>query len=192
MTNATKGLHRALGRAASAAAVAIADLQPNDLLAEMSDEQKTAMAAHFAPTASVTVTDQPAAGAGDPPNDDDDNDDGDPVQPAAAARDPRIKAVAKAVATNDACKGKADVALSLLADDDFSELSASAIVKMVAGSPAVSDPDAAARSEMRAAIASTTNSNVNANDAGSKPDAKAKADSVWDRAFASVDALRAK
>jgi len=204
MTAASKGLHRALARAGSSS-IAIAEMQTADLLAEMTDDQKTALAAQLAPKASADEKPgaAPKAKAAAGPEDEDDDDGGDDDKPKAKAKapapkasasDPRLKAVAEAVATDDACKGKADLAISLLADDDYKSVSASGIIKMLGSTTVASagDPEEAARAEMRAAISGTTNSKIEANDQGGKPDAKAKADSVWDRAYASVDALRQK
>lgn len=184
MTNATTGLHRALGRAATAAAEAIADMKPDDLLAHMSDDQKAAMSAHFTPAAAKGG--DGADGNGGAPAEDDDGAD-DQGSPAAAACDPRAKVLAKAVATTDACKGKADAALNLLADDDFASLSASALIKMVAAAPASSNPEDAARAEMRAALSEGRNSNIDADAGKGAGNGKtAEAAGIWDRATARV------
>ena len=127
-------------------------------------------------------------------DEDDEGGDSDPaVKPktGAEASTDRVKAVAAAVETDPACKGKAALALSMLADDDFAGLSASGLVKMLGKTPVSgasasdADADAAARAEMQAALAETTNSNIDANTppAGS---AQANSTSVWDKAIARV------
>lgn len=196
MTAASKGLHRALARAGSSS-IAIAEMQTADLLAEMTDDQKTALAAQLAPKASAD--EKPAAPKVKADGPDDEDEDGEDEEkpkakakapaPKAGASDPRLKAVAEAVATDGACKGKADLAITLLADDDYKSVSASGIIKMLVSATVASagDPEEAARAEMRAAISGATNSNINANDEGTKPDDRAKADAVWDRARAQID-----
>ncbi len=203
MTAATKGVQKALARA-GASVVAIAEMTTEDLIAQMNDDQKASLVAALAPAA------DPAKGAKaadhkepDQMEPDDDEDDGKckdksgaKKKPAcedggAKASDPRVKAVAAAVASDDACKGKADLALAMLADDDYAGLSASGIVKLLGKQPAsgasATDPEAAARAEMQAAIADNRNSNVDANGGGSPGgDKKADASAVWARARANV------
>jgi hypothetical protein len=189
MTNATKGLHRALGRAAVAGATAIADMQPAELLAEMSDEQKSALSAHLASSAppkgsaadEAAPSSAPQNPAEPPPSD---------PEPEADAATARVKAVAKAVATDENCKGKGSLALAMLADDDYAGLSANGIIKALGNATAPeASADAnedAARAEMRAAISSSANSNIDA-DAGNGGKAKAESSAaVWDTAIASV------
>ena len=151
------------------------------------------------PIISATVADG-AVGAkedDDQEEDGDEDDEGGDSDPAmkpkkgAEASTDRVKAVADAVANDPACKGKAELALSMLADDDFAGLSASGIVKLLGKTPVSgasandADADAAARAEMQAALAETTNSNIDANvpPAGS---AQANSTSVWDKAIARV------
>ena len=106
---------------------------------------------------------------------------------APAASQDRIKVVAAAVSDDAGCKGKADLALSMLADDDFAALSGSALVKLIGKTPvdgasaSNESPDDAARAEMQAAITSTGNSNIDAN---GKPGASVQQNSasVWDQA----------
>lgn len=84
--------------------------------------------------------------------------------------------------------GREALAKNLLASD----LTADAIVAALAASnpapvaAAATDPDAAARAEMRSALDETSNSNVDAN-AGGKPAAEADSGAVWDRAIASLN-----
>lgn len=105
-----------------------------------------------------------------------------------------------AVMASEHYAGREAVATKLLSKD---AMSADDIIDVLAASPkaepaAASDEDLKkAREEgeakgMKDALAGGKNSQVEANDEGGKPDAKAKADSVWDRAYASVDALRQK
>lgn len=170
MTKASQGLANALGRSASGEVIALAEMSVDDIIASLSDETKTALAAKLSPEANAAT---PAAAGDMPPkkkdgaSEDGDEDDmdgeGDPPAKKSKAQaaisnasaHERIKAVAAAVATDENCKGKAAMALDLLADDEFVGLSASGIVKMVAkGSAAdAGDPDAAARAHMRERLA---------------------------------------
>lgn len=202
MTTASKGLAAALGRSASGTVVAIAEMSPADLMASMSDDQKAELAAQLAPPAAAANN---GANAEDmPPNkkdgcsedgdEDDEGGDSDPesgMKPkkGAEASTDRVKAVAAAVDTDPACKGKASLALSMLADDEFAGLSASGIVKIL-GMSDVSDAganasEAVALAEMKAALSETGNSNIEANvpPAGG---AAANSNSVWDKAIARV------
>lgn len=203
MTTASKGLAAALGRSASGTVVAIADMTAADLMASLGDEQKASLAAALTPPPAIAGADG-ASAENMPPNkkdgcseDGDEDDEGGDSDPAmkpkkgAEASTDRVKAVADAVANDPACKGKAELALSMLADDDFAGLSASGIVKLLGKTPVPganvddADADAAARAEMQAALAETTNSNIDANvpPAGR---AQANSTSVWDKAIARV------
>jgi hypothetical protein len=207
MSGASKGLHKALARAGSSV-IAIAEMQADDLLAEMSDEQKAELSAKLAPTsqAAAPATPAPVAKGDAEPDDGDPAEKKEPAEKAkkkadaeasadanASERD-RVKAVAKAVAEDDACKGKAGLALAMLADDDFAGLNAAAMVKML-GKQAVStgeaDPDAAARAEMKDAIRSSSNSNIDANGGGKKDKAEDSA-AVWSAAIAKIAPNSAK
>lgn len=210
MSTASQGLGKALARAASGAVIALAEMSTDDILAGLSDEQRAGLSA-----AIVAATPAPAAAAADPekdPNEKEPDSDPDDMCPSckqpmkdgkcskcspasgaeASADTDRVKAVAAAVATDENCKGKADLALAMLADDDFAGLSASALVKLVARTPVegasasapAGDPEAAARAEMKAVISETANSNVDAAGAGANSNAAA-ASSVWDQAIAS-------
>lgn len=195
MTTASKGLAAALGRSASGTVVAIADMTAADLLASLDDDQKTGLAAALTSPSSAASEDMPPKkpGCSEDGDEDDDGGDSDPAEkkPVAGASTDRVKAVAAAVASDPACKGKAELALSMLADDDFAGLSASGIVKMLGKTPVPgasandADADAAARAEMQAALAETTNSNIDANvpPAGGS---QANSSSVWDKAIARV------
>lgn len=104
---------------------------------------------------------------------------------AIDARDPlaRAKIVAAAVANAPACKGKASQALALLADDELADLPGSAIVKMLSSSPSKSgDPEAAARAEMKAALARQGNSQISAFGGSGSTNGTQSAAAVWDQA----------
>lgn len=205
MTGASTGLQKALARAGSSV-IAIAEMQTDDLLAQMTDEQKAALAATLAPTAAASAEAEmkPGKEKGSEDGDDDDKDgDSDPEDKmegkdgaSANASTDRVKAVAAAVATDPNCKGKAELALSMLADDDFAGLSASGLVKLLGKAPATTsasaaagvDPEAAARAEMRAAIDETGNSNIDAGNGGAGA-GKANHTSGWAKATARVNRL---
>lgn len=74
--------------------------------------------------------------------------------PSAAVTSPakprtRIQIVAHAVETDPRCKGKAHLALAILADDDLAGLTGSGIVKMLARTPVPKNEDEA-RAQARA------------------------------------------
>lgn len=210
MTAASTGLHKALARAGTSV-VAIAEMQTDDLLAQMTDEQKALVAASLAPAAEASAEAgmKPKDNCSEDGDDDDEGGDSDPEMPkgkkkgseasADASATARVKAVAAAVATDPACQGKADLALSMLADDDFSGLSASGLVKLLGKTPASSsasaaagvDTEAAARAEMQAALAETGNSNIDANGAG-KATGAANATAVWEKVIAKMPGSQAK
>lgn len=197
MTTAAQGVQKALARAGSSV-IAIAEMTADDLMAQMTDDQKTTIAASLAPAASAEMPPKKKEGCSEDGDEDDKEGDADPemkgqeasnAAPALAA-DPRIKAVAKAVETDDACKGKADLALSMLADDDYAGLSASGIVKLLGKAPASSqaassDPEASERAAMKAALSANQNSNVDPNGGGNKGGKPSAGANVWDLAAAS-------
>lgn len=197
MTGASKGLQKALARAGSSV-IAIAEMQAADLLAEMTEDQKTAVAAALAPAsadAGMKPKKEGASEAGEGDGDDDDSG-ADPkpsgegnAGPAAAGAIARVKAVAKAVENEENCKGKAALALNMLADDDFANLSAGAIIKLLGQTPLPSveaNEEASALAEMRSAIAETGNSNVDANAASGQLDKQKASAAVWDEAIAAA------
>lgn len=211
MTGASAGLQKALARAGSSV-VAIAEMQTDDLLAQMTDEQKAALAATLAPKAEASADAAMKPGDEKCSEDGDDDDKGGDSDPemvkgkkkgseasADASATARVKAVAQAVATDPNCKGKADLALSMLADDDFAGLNASGLVKLLGKTPATTsasadagaDADATARATMLAAIEETGNSDINAN-AGLKPSGAANATAIWDRAIAKLPGSKAQ
>lgn len=197
MTDATRGLRAALTRGASGNVIALAEMEADDILAGLSDEQKTALGAKLsagpapeapAPAAKGDAEPDPAdenePGEGEDPEDK--RNDGMPDGEAAAhaSERARVKAVAKAVAEDETCKGKAELALAMLADDDFAGLNAAAMVKMIGKQQVASDadPDAAARAEMKDAIRSASNSNVDAGGAPQKGKGESSA-ALWDAAI---------
>lgn len=213
MTGASAGLQKALARAGSSV-VAIAEMQTDDLLAEMTDEQKAAIAATLAPTAAASAEAEMKPGKENCSEDGDDDDEGGDTDPKekmskkskgseasadASASTDRVKAVAAAVATDPNCKGKAELALSMLADDDFAGLNASGLVKLLGKTPATTsasaaadaDADAAARAAMLDEINATGNSNIDAN-GGGKPSGAASATAVWDKVIAKMPGSKAK
>lgn len=164
MTEASTGLRKALARAGTSV-IAIAEMQPADILAELSDEQKAALSASLAPPASATAS--PAAAMPEKKEGcEDEDEDGDQAEDkdkpgkkpmASAEPEDRVKVVAAAVATDAACKGKAALALSMLADDDYAGLSGAAMVKLIGKAPvetaAAADPEDAARADLRRNLA---------------------------------------
>lgn len=99
-----------------------------------------------------------------------------PKRRASSSKD-RTAVVVDALANDETCKGKADIALMMLADDEFAGLSGNAIVKLIghAGS-STGDAESAARADMRAAIASNRGEGTCADPEASNVDA------LWDRA----------
>lgn len=197
MTTARTGLAAALGRSASGKVMALAEMSAGDILASVSDETKTEIAASLSPAAAAaedtSAKDMPKKdGCSEDGDEDDQGGDSDPMEKESKASDDRVKAVAAVVETDPACQGKAALALSMLADDDFAGLSASGLVKLLGKTPLdgasasnAADPDAAARDEMKAALAATGNSNIDAAaSAGNGTSSKADAGLIWDRAHA--------
>ena len=189
---------------AAAPAVSAEETNPDVLLAGFNEEQMKAVEAHFASKAEM----KPKENCSEDGDDDDKGGDSDPEDKmegkdgaSANASTDRVKAVAAAVATDPNCKGKADLALSMLADDDFAGLNASGLVKLLGKTPATSSAsaaadaddksDAAARAAMLAAIDEAGNSNIDAN-AGGKPSGAANATAIWDRAIAKLPGSKAK
>lgn len=192
MTDASKGLSKALARSASGAVVALAEMSTEDLIAGLSDDQRSGLAAALAPTAQPVASNAADHGEPDKMEPDDDEDDQNcegKKKPAcdedgAKAASERIKAVAAAVESDPACKGKASLALSMLADDDYAGLSASGLVKLLgkpaSGTGSYEDGEAGARAEMKQALAATSNSAIDAVTT-TKQGAGAEAN-VWDQA----------
>lgn len=200
MTEASKGLRQALARGASGSVVALAEMSIEDIMAGLSDDQKASLQAAAAP---VMNTANAAGDPEPDPNDPNEPGEGEkcskcsePMKDgkcqkcspdssaSASAADgvalqsnasihERVKAVATAVASDESCKGKADLALAMLADDDFASLSASGIVKLLgkastSGSQA-NDPDAVAGAAMLDAMKAFGNANTGTSSASATP-----------------------
>lgn len=184
MTEASLGLRKALARNAG-----VQKLTAEELLAQMSDEQKTTLAASLAPAPA------PAASASDDGDEDDlENMEDGKKKPKSKKKDDeymdddaKAKAAterAVAVMSSEHATGRTKLAADLLAND---KLSADEIISILSASaPATTpDPEAAARAEMQAALEANGNSEIEANDGGvSKPEAKSA--DVWAAAHAKV------
>jgi hypothetical protein len=190
MTDAQTGLRKALARTGSSV-VAIAEMQSKDILANLSDEQRAELAAELAPQAAQP----PAQGASEAPEKEDKSgdamcEDGAEAGTSAdanASASSRVKAVAAAVASDENCKGKADIALAMLADDDFAYLSASAIIKLVGktNAPSASGDDAENGSRaMMDAIKAQQNANLGSNGEITEP--VQAANHGWNEIHASI------
>jgi len=184
--------HRAVAPAVSAE-----ETNPDVLLAGFNEEQMKAVEAHFASKAEM----KPKEKCSEDGDDDDKGGDSDPEDKmegkdgaSANASTDRVKAVAAAVATDPNCKGKAELALAMLTDDDFAGLNASGLVKLLGKTPATTsasaaagvDAEAAARAEMKAAINETGNSNIDAGNGGASA-AQPNHAAGWARATAEVN-----
>lgn len=201
MTTAQKGLAKALGRSASGAVVALAELSTAEILASLDDDKKAELSAALSPpsppepAAAAAAEDMPKKkdGCSEDGDEDDaegDSDKGKPKTPMAEASDDRVKIVAAAVENDDACKGKASLALQMLADDDYAGLNGSALVKLIGKTPiegasASLDGEEAARAEMKSVLQSQNGSNIAPN-ASAAPGQSANSTSVWDKAIARV------
>lgn len=182
MTEASTGLRKALARGANVSA-----LSPEELLAQMTDEQKTALAASLAPAANAGEAPKPEADA----TDDEDEDDLEMGEKKSKekeyAADDKAKAAtdrALAVMSSEHFAGREAQAKTLLAND---KLSADEIITMLADlKPAASaDPEADARAEMQAALKDSTPPTIDANAAPGTTPAQA-AGSIWDKTYAKL------
>ena len=201
MTTAQKGLAKALGRSASGAVVALAELSTAEILASLDDDKKAELSAALSPpsppepAAAAAAEDMPKKKDGCSEDGDEDDAEGDsdkdtPKTPMAEASDNRVKIVAAAVENDDACKGKASLALQMLADDDYAGLNGSALVKLIGKTPiegasASLDGEEAARAEMKSVLQSQGGSNFAPN-ASAATGQSANSTSVWDKAIARV------
>ncbi len=196
--------HRAGAPAANAE-----ETNPEVLLAGFNDEQMKAITAHLAPDAA----EKPMKECSEDGDDDDKNGDSDPEMDSkkkkAAAPDAsatamgndRLPYIANALANDPACKGKDALALAMLADDDYANVNASGLVKLLGKTPATTSAsadadaddksDAAARAVMLDAINETGNSDINANEGG-KPSTAANSTALWDRVIAKMPGSKAK
>ena len=194
MTTASLGLAAALARTSSGAVLALAELSADELMAQLSDEQKAGLSAALPAPAPAVAEDAPSKkeGCSEDGDEDDIGEDSDPaMKPKSEASADRVKAVAAAVENDPACKGKAELALSMLADDDYAGLSASGLVKLLGKTPVPAgsnasdaDTEAAARAAMQEAIAETGNSKIDASNGGASPTQASNASALWDRAIA--------
>jgi len=194
MTTASKGLAAALARTSSGAVLALAELSADELMAQLSDEQKAGLSAALPAPAPAVAEDMPSKkeGCSEDGDEDDIGEDSDPaMKPKSEASADRVKAVVSAVENDPACKGKAELALSMLADDDYAGLSASGLVKLLGKTPVPAgsnasdaDTEAAARAAMQEAIAETGNSKIDASNGGASPTQASNASALWDRAIA--------
>lgn len=198
MTTAQTGLAAALARSASGSVMALAEMTATDILASLSDEQRTALAAKFAPQAaaeSVPPKKENCSEDGDEDDKDGDSDPGmkgkDKAEASQGDAFAQVNARFQTVLASDEYKGREQLAHTLLGN---ASLSADAILAALAAAPSptvnAGTADDAALAEMRAAIASTGNSNIDAN--APAPGAAAKAASVWDTALAKVSPNSAK
>lgn len=192
MTDASTGLRKALGRSASGEVIALAEMNATDLLASLGDDQKAELAAALAPEpAAAAAEEMPPKKDGCSEDGDEDDTDGDKDKgPMAAASDDRIKVVAAAVENDDACKGKASLALQMLADDDYAGLNGAAMVKLLGktnteGAAASSDLEGDDRAAMKAALKSQDHSSIAPNGSQSQGQ-EANSTAVWDKAIAKV------
>ena len=186
MTEASTGLRKALARNAG-----VSKLTAEELLAQMSDEQKTALAASLAPAPvpAAAASEAPAAGAEDDEDGDDlemgdkkkgKKKDGDEYMGDDKAKAATDRAVA--VMSSEHFAGREKQAAKLLVND---KLSASEIIELLADmSPATaSDPEAAARAEMQAALKENAPSGIEANSLGAPTQA---AGNIWENSYAKL------
>lgn len=144
--------------------VAIKDIPPDDLVAALTPKQRNEM------RAAMNLPE--------------------PIDPASERG--RIKALARAVATDPSLRGQGKAALDLLMDDTFAGVSGPGLVKVLkvttGGAVAKSDADKA-RIELRTAIAESRGMTL-AQFERAEPEAKegstTSVDAVWDRAYAAV------
>lgn len=183
MTEASAGLRKALARKAG-----VSKMKIDELLAEMSDEQKTALAAALAPVAGAK--DMPPKMHGEDEEDESEmgdkpkskNDDEEYMDEDAKAKAATERAVA--VLSHEHVQGRMDVAKGLLANE---KLSADEIISVLAAAapPKPADPEAAARDEMKAVLKETGAPEIEANNGGSVPSAGGSA-SIWDKTYAKL------
>lgn len=114
---------------------------------------------------------------------------------ASTAPHDRVKFVAHAVATDPACKGKAALAIQMLADPDYANVSGAGVVKLLKAGATATVPtakdaaaarDKAQRQVMRAAIIETGNSGI-APEGGSGAKS-ANSGGSWSRVIADMNA----
>ncbi len=198
MTTAQTGLAAALARSASGSVMALAEMAPADILASLSDEQRTALAATLAPQAAAEGMPPKKENCSEDGDEDDKDGDSDPgmkgkdkAEASQGDAFAQVNARFQTVLASDDYKGREQLAHTLLGN---ASLSADAILAALAAAPSptvnAGTADDAALAEMRAALASTGNSKIDAN--APAPGAAAKAASVWDTALAKVSPNSAK
>lgn len=215
MTVAQQGLRQALARGASGNVLAIAEMDPDDLLAGLNDDQKAALAAKLAPAASASA-DAGAAPAGSA-SEDNDTDDmggdtdkcskcGDPMKDSkckkcstdasaeAAAEDPVAAARAEerkrytSVMSSEHYKGRESLAATLLGND---KLSADEIITALASASA-SVSDGAADAEAGATLLNAMKAFGNPDTADAKTGNQQQANHGWSDIHAEVRERRAR
>ena len=196
MTTAAQGVQKALARAGSSV-IAIAEMSAADLLAQMSDEQKAALAASVTPAPAPA----PVASAASEPTDEEKEaerkkKEGEAAPASDASSFAAVNARFQTVVASEHYAGNEQLAHALLGNN---KLSAAEITGALA---AVTKPGADAsveqlanakaegeRSGMKAALSQTQNSDVEPG--GAAPlNKRQAADAVWDRARAKVEARR--
>lgn len=200
MTTAHSGLAAALARTASGTVMALAEMSAADLLDSLGDDQKADLSAALAAAAPPPAN----AAHGEPDKNEPDGDPDDtkcskckgpmkdgkctkcaPDSKASAAEPGSFAAAndrALAVMASEHFAGREKLAATLLAND---KLSAGEIVAALAATTApaaaAGDPDAAAREEMKAALAAQKNSQIDPTGAGTSA-SKQDSASIWDQA----------
>lgn len=192
MTGASEGLRKALVRGQKGSVLTLPEMSAEDLLAHMSDDQKTAIAAALAPT----PTPAPAASASDDEDEDDMETEGDGEKKPKSKKkgtnmnDKESSANAGtqralAVMASEHFAGREKLAATLLANE---KLSADEITNILAASnpaaatPSSDDDDAKARADMRAKIAAEQPGELGDDDAS----VTASAAADWDAIHAEV------
>ena len=190
MTEASTGLRKALARKAG-----VSQLSTEELIAQMTDEQKIALAAAL-PTASAA---DPAKKCSDDEDEDDMEDNGDgEKKPDAKKKDNKMKDKetaasadagtqrALAVMSSEHFAGHEAQAKTLLAND---KLSADEIITILADlKPAApADLEADARADMQAALKENAPSGVEANSSGLPAQV---AGNIWENSYAKLGLIK--
>lgn len=106
-----------------------------------------------------------------------------PAMPQASTSKPRdrVKVVADAVANDPGCKGKAAIAIKMLADPDCANVSGSGIVKMIKSGASADAPTPQGAPHKTSAFAKAS-----APARASAPAPKAASTALWDKAISSM------
>jgi hypothetical protein len=192
MTEASNGLRKALARGQSGTVQTLAEMSNDELLAGLSDEQKTALAASLASAAVAGSTPEPEAEA---------EEDGDDAEMGDGKKKMKDK---EEYMGDDNAKAATDRAVAVMSSEHFAgreaqaanllkngKLSADEIVGILAEcEPAKkTDPEAAARSEMQAALKQAGNSSIDANNGGAQPHAAASG-AIWEKTYAELGYIK--